>query len=57
MTFLTNFRVAEIVCSFRLVQEEKAGKEITESSRLEFLRKLSANNFPLSDTETTPQCR
>ena len=38
-------------CSFRLVFEGKAGKEIPESSRLEFLRKISANNFVLSDAE------
>ena len=42
--------VTKILCSFRLVLEEKAGKEILESSRLEFLEKFSANNFALSDT-------
>ena len=41
----------EILCSFRLVLEEKTGKEIPESSRLEFLEKFSANNFALSDAE------
>ena len=45
MTFLTILGVIEILCSFRLVLEGKAGKEIPESSRLEFLEKLSANNF------------
>ena len=35
LTFLTIFGVIEILCSFRLVLEEKTGKEIPESSRLE----------------------
>ena len=51
MTFLTIFGVTEILCSFRLVLEGKTGKEIPESSRLEFLEKFSANNFALSDAE------
>ena len=51
MTFLTIFGVTEILCSFRLVLEEKTGKEIPESLRLEFLEKFLANNFTLSDTE------
>ena len=41
----------ETLCSFRLVLEEKTGKEIPESSRLEFLGKFLANNFALSDAE------
>ena len=41
----------EILCSFKLVLEGKTGKEIPESSRLEFLEKFSANNFALSDAE------
>ena len=41
----------EILCSFRLVLEVKTGKEIPESSRLEFLENFSANNFALSDAE------
>ena len=41
----------EILCSFRLVLEEKIGKEMLESSRLDFLGKLLANNFALSDAE------
>ena len=49
-TFLTILRVTEIR-SFKLVLEEKTGKEIPESSRLEFLEKFSANNFALSDAE------
>ena len=51
MTFFTILEVMEILCSFRLVLEGKAGKEIPESSRLEFLEKFSANNFALSDAE------
>ena len=43
--------VTEILCSFKLVPEGKTGKEIPESSRLEFLEKFSANNFALSDPE------
>ena len=50
MIFLTILGVTEI-CSFRLVLEGKTGKEIPESSRLEFLEKFSANNFALSDAE------
>ena len=50
MTFLTILRVTEILRSFRLVLERQTGKEIPESSRLEF----SANNFTLSDAETNP---
>ena len=44
MTFLTILGVIEILCSFRLVLEEKTGKEISESSRLEFLEKFLGNN-------------
>ena len=51
MTFLTILGVTEILCSFRLVLEGKAGKEIPESSRLELLEKFSANNFLLLDAE------
>ena len=51
MTFLTILGVTEILCSFRLVLEGKTGKEIPESSRLQFLEKFSANNFALSDAE------
>ena len=50
MIFLTIMGVAEI-CSFRLALEGKTGKEIPESSRLEFLEKFLANNFALSDVE------
>ena len=43
--------VIEILCSFRLVLEGKAGKEIPESSRSEFLENFLVNNFALSDAE------
>ena len=49
--FLTILEVREILCSFRLVPEGKTGKEIPKSSSLEFLEKLLANNFVLSDAE------
>ena len=43
--------VTEILCSFRLVLEEKTGKEIPQSSRLQFLEKFLAINFALLDAE------
>ena len=43
--------VTGISYNFRLVLEGKTGKEIPELSRLEFLKKFSANNFVLSHTE------
>ena len=51
MTFLTNVGVTRIICCFRLVQEEKAGSELPESSRLEFSEKYSATNFALPNTK------
>ena len=47
MTFLTIFTetVTDVLCSFRLVLEEKTGKEIPESSSLECLETFSANNL------------
>ena len=36
-TFLTILGVTEILCSLKLVLDRKTGKEIPESSRLEFL--------------------
>ena len=51
MIFLTILGVAEISYNFRLVLEGKTGKEIPELSRLEFLKKFSANNFVLSHTK------
>ena len=50
-TFLIILGVTQILCSFKLVLEGKAGKEIHESSRLEVIEKFSANNFALSDAE------
>ena len=46
-----NYLGSYILCSFRLVLKGKKGKEIAESSRLEFLEKFSGNNFALSDAE------
>ena len=43
--------VMEILWSFRLALEGKTGKEIPESSRLEFLEKFLGNIFALSDAE------
>ena len=51
VAFLTILGVVEILCSFRLVLKWKTGIEIPELSRLEFLKKFSANNFALSDAE------
>ena len=51
MTFLTILGVIEILCSLRLVLEGKTGKEIPESSRLEFLEKFLTKSFSLSDAE------
>ena len=51
MTFLTILEVTEILCSCKLVLEGETGKEIPESSRLEFLEKFAANNFAFSDAE------
>ena len=51
MTFLTILEVTEVLCSFKLVLEGKTGKEIPESSTLEFLEKFSVNNFALPDAE------
>ena len=53
MIFLTILGVTEILYSFRLVLEGKTGKELPESSRLEFSEKFLANNFALSDAEET----
>ena len=51
MTFLIILGVTEILHSFRLVLEGKCVKEMSESSRLEFLEKFLANNSALSDAE------
>ena len=50
MTFLTILGVTEILYSFRLGLEGKAGKEIPQSSRLEFLEKF----FKKQMLKTTP---
>ena len=51
LTFSTILGVTKILCSFRLVLEEKTGKEITESSKLEFLERISSNDFSVSNAE------
>ena len=51
MTFLTILGAIEILRSFILVLEGKTGKEISESSRFEFLVTFLASNFALSDAE------
>ena len=51
MIFLTILEVAEILCSFKLVLKGKTGKEIPESSRLEFLKNVLSKQFCLSDAE------
>ena len=48
---LTILQVTEIFCNFRLVLEGTMGKEIPESSRLDFLEKNLANSFALSHAE------
>ena len=50
LTFLTILGVTEILYSLRLFLERKTGKEIPESSRLEFLEILT-KTFALSDAE------
>ena len=50
VTFLTISVVTESR-SFKLVVEEKTGKERPGSSRLEFLEKVSVTNSALSDAE------
>ena len=51
MTFSNILGVTEILCKFKLVQEEKIGIEIPESSILEFLEKFLANNLAFLDAE------
>ena len=48
---LNQFGVAGIILNFTLNIESKEGKEIPESSKLEFSEKLSANNFSSSTAE------
>ena len=54
MNFSTILGVTEILCSFKLLLEGKAGKRIPESARSEFLETFLANNFVLSDTKDNP---
>ena len=54
MTCLTVLGVTEILYNFRLVLEEKTGKEIPNSSRLEFLEKFLANILLYQMQKTTP---
>ena len=49
ITFLNTLGIIEILCTFGL--EEKVGKGIPESSRLEVIKKFLANNFALTDVE------
>ena len=51
MTYVTILGVTEILCRFRLVLEGKTGKEIPESSKLEFLENYLGNIFASSDAE------
>ena len=51
MKFLIILGVTELFPSFSLVVDEKTGKEITKSSKLESLEKFYAKNFALSDAE------
>ena len=48
---VTILGVTEILCSFRLVPEGKTGKEMLESSKLEFPEKTLAKKFALSDAD------
>ena len=51
ITILTILGITGIWSSFRLVLDEEAGKEIHESSILDFSDMISANNFALLDAE------
>ena len=51
MTFLNNLRVAAILSSLKLVAKGMDGKNIPDSPRLEFLEKISAKTFALSEAE------
>ena len=56
MTFLTILRVTNILCSFKLVLGGKTGKEIPESSRLEFIEKFSAILLYQMQKTIPPDC-
>ena len=51
MTFSTILGVRDILCSFRLVLDEKTGKNIHESPGLEFLETFLASKFAWLDAE------
>ena len=51
MIFLTILGVTEILCNFRLVLRGKTGKEIPESSKLEFFQQTI---FLYQIQKTTP---
>ena len=51
MTFFNHLGSYRNIMQFQIVLEGKTGKEIPESSKLEFLKKFSAINFALSDTK------
>ena len=57
MTFLTILGVTEILCSFKLVLVEKADKEISESTRLEFLESFQQTILLYQMQKTTPPGR
>ena len=57
MTFLTSLGVTRIFYIFKVVPEAKEGKQIPKSSILEFLKKISADNFALSDPENNTSGR
>ena len=48
---MTILGATETLFSVRSVLKEKTGKEMPESSRLEFFEKFLANNFGLPDAE------
>ena len=54
MTFLTILEVTKILCSLRLVLEGKTGKEIPESSRLEFSKSFQQTILLYQMHKTTP---
>ena len=51
LNLFTILGVKEIFCSLKLVLDGKTGKEMPESSRLEFLEKFLTSNVALSDAE------
>ena len=47
MTFFNHLESYRNIMQFQIVLEGRTGKEIPESSKLEFLEKFSAINFAL----------